>query len=64
MLLFWLYEVELELLADRHVNIVTIGEKKSPGVTRGNINTTLIVAPIFIKYDFFKSPRNIHYRCT
>ena len=50
MLYIELYGVELELLADRHVNIGTIGKKEIPWLNdRGNILTT---APIFIKYDF------------
>ena len=35
MLYIELYEVELELLVDRHVNIGTIGKKESPGITPG-----------------------------
>ena len=53
MLYIELCEVELELLADRHVNIGTIGKKRNPlAFARGNMNTTLTTAPIFIKYDF------------
>ena len=37
MLLFGLYEVELELLADRHVNIGTIGKIEIPWQTPGEI---------------------------
>ena len=35
MLYIELCEVELELLADRHVNIGTIGTKESPGKRQG-----------------------------
>jgi hypothetical protein len=35
MLYIELCEVELELLADRHVNIGTIGKKESPGMCQG-----------------------------
>jgi hypothetical protein len=38
MLYIELCEVELELLADIHVNIGTIGKKESPGVMPGKIS--------------------------
>lgn len=48
MLYIELCEVELELLADRHVNIGTIGKKEIPWhYARGNMNALLTTAPIF-----------------
>jgi hypothetical protein len=48
MLYIELCEVELELLADRHVNIGTIGKIEIPWRNaRGNMNALLTTAPIF-----------------
>ena len=51
MLYIELCEVELELLADRHVNIGTIGEKEIPWhYARGNMNTTYPVFFSILKF--------------